>query len=141
MDVKIKRIYEPAAESDGFRVLIDRLWPRGVAKATAHIDLWLKNAAPSPDLRKAWHADIEGHSPEHFQAFSTSYHDELQTGEASRALDELVQLARDHAHLTLLYGAKDERVNHAVVLRDALLERSRRPGSTPSAAPPPTYEA
>ena len=125
--MKIKRIYEPAAESDGFRVLVDRLWPRGVAKATAHIDLWQKSVAPSPDLRRAWHADIEGHTPEHFQAFSTSYHDELQSGDASQALDELVQLAREHSHITLLYGAKDERVNHAVVLRDALIERSSGP--------------
>lgn len=126
MDVKIKRVYSPTIESDGFRVLVDRLWPRGVAKEAAHIDLWAKGVAPSTELRRAWHADVEGHSPEHFQAFRSSYLDELASGDASTALDELVALAEQHPHVTLVYGAKDEQTNHAVVLRDAVIARASR---------------
>ena len=124
MDVQIKRIYEAAAPEDGTRVLVDRLWPRGVSKDEAELDLWLKDVAPSPDLRKSWHDDPQGHEASHFAAFSESYREELSKGEASDALDELVDLAKDSKRLTLLYGAKDTKVNHAVVLRDALLERA-----------------
>lgn len=123
MDVKIKRVYDTADPSDGFRVLVDRLWPRGIAKDAAHIDLWEKEVAPSPELRRSWHAEANGHSPERFQAFTDDYRRELARGEANAALDRLVELARQHSTLTLLYGAKDERVNNAVVLRDALVER------------------
>ncbi len=123
MDVRIKRVYDPAEKSDGTRVLIDRLWPRGLSKERAALDLWEKAAAPSPELRKAWHSDPEGHRPDRFAAFAEAYRAELATGEASSAVDRLSALARDGRRLTLLYGAKDERVNHAVVLRDAVLDR------------------
>jgi uncharacterized protein YeaO (DUF488 family) len=124
MDVRIKRIYDEAAPEDGTRVLVDRLWPRGVRKEEAGIDLWLKAVAPSPDLRKSWHDDPQGHEASHFAAFADSYRDELSHGEASDALDELIRLAKEEKRLTLLYGAKDTKVNHAVVLREALLERA-----------------
>lgn len=123
MRITIKRVYEAVAADDGYRVLVDRLWPRGLTKSAAQLDLWDKLVAPSPALRRAWHADPLGHSPEHFQAFAADYRSELAVGEASTALDELAELAREHASLTLLYAAKDEQVNHAMVLRDALLER------------------
>lgn len=123
MDVRIKRVYEAAEPGDGFRVLVDRLWPRGVSKREARLDRWEKEAAPSPELRRAWHADADGHSAGHFAAFAADYRAELASGEAARALDELAELAREHSPLTLLYGARDPDVNHAVVLREALLER------------------
>lgn len=122
MDVRIKRVYEPAEASDGTRVLVDRLWPRGLAKADAHLDLWAKDVAPSAELRRSWHADPEGHDPEHFAAFVEEYRAELAEEPARGALAELARLARESGTLTLLYGAKDERVNHAVVLREALLD-------------------
>ncbi|UOR00364.1 DUF488 family protein [Leucobacter allii] len=128
MDVVLKRIYEPASPDDGFRVLVDRLWPRGIAKADARLDAWAKDAAPSPGLRRAWHADPEGRSDAHFASFSADYRAELEQAPASEALDELVALARAHQRLTLLYGAKDPERNHAGVLREALLARLHRAG-------------
>lgn len=125
MDVRIKRVYEPADEADGTRALVDRLWPRGLAKAEAHLDLWAKAAAPSAELRREWHADPQAHSPERFAAFAEDYRAELASGDASRAVDELVELARGPKRLTLLYGARDERMNHALVLREVVLERLR----------------
>ncbi|MGJ0203930.1 DUF488 domain-containing protein [Leucobacter sp. gxy201] len=123
MDIRIKRVYENAEPGDGYRVMVDRLWPRGIAKEAAHLDLWDKDVAPSPELRRAWHSDVDGHSPEHFAAFAADYRSELADGPGLAALDSLAELARAHSPLTLVYGAKDERVNHAVVLRDALIER------------------
>lgn len=125
MEIRIKRIYEPADPADGTRVLVDRLWPRGVSKAEAHLDLWEKDAAPSSELRRAWHADAHGHDPAHFAGFSKDYRAELATGEGAAALHRLAELARSSERLTLLYGARDEEVNHAVVLRDALSEQLR----------------
>jgi uncharacterized protein YeaO (DUF488 family) len=110
--VTIKRIYEPAAEQDGYRVMVDRLWPRGVSKDKAAIDLWLKEAAPSPDLRKWFN-----HDPARFDEFAAKYREELTN---NPAFDELRQLLQDHQNVTLLYAARDENVNHAVVLRDFL---------------------
>jgi uncharacterized protein YeaO (DUF488 family) len=106
----IKRIYEPAAGGDGLRVLVDRLWPRGVSKEDAALDLWLKDVAPTPDLR-TWF----GHEPERFEEFSIRYREEL---ESNPALDRLLDMARDAEVVTLLYGARDPECNHAVVLRD-----------------------
>lgn len=125
VDVRIKRVYEPADPADGTRVLVDRLWPRGIAKADARLDLWAKGVAPSAELRSAWHADPDAHSPERFAAFAEDYRAELASGAAKEALDELAELARTSERLTLLYGARDEEANHAAVLRDALLERLR----------------
>jgi uncharacterized protein YeaO (DUF488 family) len=104
----IKRVYEPAAEADGYRVLVDRLWPRGVSKARAALDEWAKDVAPSPDLRSEWH-----HHRERFEEFAARYRAELDDGGAATAL---LALGASHDRVTLLYGAHDERVNHAVVL-------------------------
>ena len=111
MSVKLKRVYEPAAPADGKRVLVDRLWPRGVAKAKAGIDLWLKEAAPSTELRK-WFA----HDPEKWPEFQMRYRAELK---GSAALATLRELARE-GDLTLLYAAKDQEHNEAVVLQRLL---------------------
>ena len=108
MDISIKRIYLPAEDSDGYRVLVDRLWPRGIKKEDARIDLWAKALAPSAELRKWFN-----HIPERFEAFSEKYKEELKANpEVAPVLDEL----RQHDKVTLLYGAKDEQHNNAVVL-------------------------
>lgn len=118
MTVRIKRIYEPASDDDGMRVLVDRLWPRGVRKADAAVDRWMKAVAPSPELRK-WF----GHDPARFDAFAAAYRDELER--APEAVGELLALARS-GDLTLLYGARDPECNHARVLADYLGEALER---------------
>jgi len=114
-DVRLARVYDPPGRDDGFRVLVDRLWPRGVRREDAHLDAWLKEVAPSPGLRTWW-----DHDPERMAEFAVRYRAELAD---NTAFDELAALAAEHRTLTLLYGARDPRVNHAVVLRDALAER------------------
>jgi uncharacterized protein YeaO (DUF488 family) len=108
--VRLKRVYEPPAKADGTRVLVDRLWPRGLSKAEAKVDVWLRDVAPSAALRK-WF----GHKPERFEAFATRYRAELKD---NPALDELRGLAR--GGVTLVYGAKDETHNQARVLAEVL---------------------
>ena len=115
VDFRIKRIYEPAAAADGTRILVDRVWPRGVSKEEAAVDVWLKEVAPSTELRK-WF----GHEPERFGAFRERYLEELKE---NPAVDELKALAADHEVVTLLYGAKDEVHNQAVILQE-LLQRA-----------------
>jgi len=122
-NVRLKRAYEPQAASDGTRILIDRLWPRGVSKAAAAIDLWFKEIAPSTELRK-WF----GHDPARWDEFRRRYAAEL------RGLGEELRDLRDRARrgpITLVFSARDEAHNDAVVLRDALLGRwtHRRAGS------------
>lgn len=107
-EVQIKRIYEPAEESDGFRVLVDRLWPRGIKKEQAHIDAWLKDIAPTTDLRKWFN-----HDPEKWEEFSRRYTAELK---GSDAVKELMDMVRKHKKTTLLYGAHDAQHNQAQVL-------------------------
>lgn len=123
MEIVLKRVYLPAAPEDGLRVLVDRLWPRGVSKETAELYSWAKAVAPSPDLRKRWHTDPEKSNPVRFAAFAAEYREELANEPASAALDELADLARQSQRLTLVFGAKDPVQNHVVVLREALLER------------------
>jgi uncharacterized protein YeaO (DUF488 family) len=113
MSIALKRVYDDKSPGDGFRVLVDRLWPRGLDKATAGIDLWFKDAAPSPDLRR-WF----GHDPDRWPEFQRRYRAELNKNEA--ALATLRDLAKEHGKLTLLYAARDTAHNHAIVLRDAL---------------------
>jgi uncharacterized protein YeaO (DUF488 family) len=113
MDIRLKRIYEPAAAADGFRVLVDRVWPRGVTREEAALDLWMKEIGPSTALRK-WF----GHEPERWEAFRARYRSELREHEAE--LDELRRYA-EKGRLTLLFGARDEQHNQAVVLREVLL--------------------
>ena len=113
MSVQLKRAYESPAKSDGYRVLVDRLWPRGLAKVRARIDLWLKAVAPSTELRQ-WF----GHDPEKWSEFKKRYRAELKN---NPAWPELQSLARQK-DLTLVYAAKDQLHNEAVVLKQ-LLER------------------
>jgi uncharacterized protein YeaO (DUF488 family) len=119
--VKLKRAYEPPASSDGRRILIDRLWPRGVSKAQAAIDQWRKDVAPSTDLRK-WF----GHDPARWQEFRKRYAAEIR--EHSEELRELRRRAREGT-VTLVYSARDEAHNDAVVLREILLGRWPKSGN------------
>jgi uncharacterized protein YeaO (DUF488 family) len=117
MRIAIKRIYEPASPDDGRRILVDRLWPRGLSKERAGADLWLKDIAPSSGLRK-WF----GHDPEKWTEFQNRYRAELDSNEeAVKTLKQAVGKGK----ATLLYGAHDERNNHAVVLRDMLAASER----------------
>ncbi len=110
--IKIKRAYLPAEEGDGFRVLVDRLWPRGVKKENARIDLWAKDIAPSAELRQ-WF----GHDPGKFPEFAEKYRQELQgNGSWESFRDEV----RRHDVVTLVFAARDESCNNAVVLRSLL---------------------
>lgn len=112
MSFRIKRVYDKPAKADGLRVLVDRLWPRGVKKADAKLDRWMKEVAPSAGLRR-WF----GHEPERFADFKRRYSKEL----SKDALAELRKLGKGHT-VTLLYGAKDPEMNQAAVLL-SLLER------------------
>jgi len=109
--IAIKRVYDPPAAGDGFRILVDRLWPRGVSKEAAALDLWAKDLAPTPDLRREFN-----HRPERFAEFTHHYRVELAGNPAVAAF--LPQLKR--AKVTLLYGARDPKVNHALVLAEFL---------------------
>jgi len=110
--VKIKRAYAEPTEEDGKRILVDRLWPRGLTKEKAKIDLWLKDVAPSTDLRK-WFA----HDPARWPEFQSRYHDELKKNPA--ALSQLKDEA-SAGPITLIYGARDEQNNEAVILQKLL---------------------
>lgn len=109
---KLKRVYEPPSGEDGYRILVDRLWPRGQRKDTAQLDEWDKDIAPSPALRK-WF----DHQPARFEAFSARYREELSAKTSD--LDRLRSLAKAQ-QVTLLYAAKDEHINQAVVLKQVL---------------------
>jgi uncharacterized protein YeaO (DUF488 family) len=111
-NIRLKRAYEPPAEEDGTRVLVDRLWPRGVKKSAAAIDLWIKDIAPSAELRR-WFA----HDPERWPEFRRRYEDELRR--KPEAVAQLRALA-GRGPLTLVFAARDEARNDAVVLRDLL---------------------
>ena len=111
--LRLKRAYEPAGPDDGARILVDRLWPRGVSKAKAALDDWIKDVAPSTELRK-WF----GHDPARWTEFQRRYRAELRG--QSKTLDRIRNLAREHV-VTLVYSAHDEEHNDAVVLRSVLL--------------------
>ena len=108
--IKIKRAYEEAEANDGYRILVDRLWPRGLTKERAAIDLWFKEIAPSPGLRK-WF----GHAPDRFLEFRTRYVEELARNPAVASVSDL--LAK-HKIVTLVYSAKNVEINHAVILKE-----------------------
>jgi uncharacterized protein YeaO (DUF488 family) len=108
-----KRVYDPPAKDDGYRVLVDRLWPRGLTKSNSHVDLWLKEVAPSTALRK-WF----GHEPEKWPEFQRRYRTELKN--AKDALANLRKLEREHKKVSLLYGAKSKERNQAVALLKVL---------------------
>jgi uncharacterized protein YeaO (DUF488 family) len=112
--LRIKRVYEPTAADDGLRVLVDRLWPRGLTKAKAAIDLWLKDIAPSDALRRTIHAD-----PEKWSAFAGAYRRELTQGPARNAVATLRAHWRTGT-VTLLYASRNEARNNAIVLKEWL---------------------
>jgi uncharacterized protein YeaO (DUF488 family) len=120
-DIKLKRAYEPRSASDGTRILIDRLWPRGVTKKAAAIDHWFRDLAPSTELRR-WF----GHDVDRWGEFRRRYTTELE--HHGEQLDELRHLARN-GPITLVFGARDEKHNDAVVLRHFLLRGSKRRSS------------
>lgn len=111
--IKIKRIYEDYSETDGYRVLIDRLWPRGISKERARIDLWIKEIAPSTDLRK-WYSQ----NSEKAKQFQKKYIIELTKN--SDSLDEVKKIINDKKTITLLYSSKDSKPPHAIVLQQKL---------------------
>jgi len=115
---QIKRAYEPPASEDGFRVLVDRLWPRGLAKEAAAIDEWLKDIAPSAELRR-WF----GHDPERWAEFKALYRHELSSAERSAALDRLRDAEQTRGSVTLLFAARDTKHNHVAVLLEVLNEQ------------------
>ena len=111
-EILTKRIYEEPDEADGWRVLVDRLWPRGMSKERARIDLWAKDVAPSSELRKWYH-----HDPERFEAFSVRYREELGCSEAAAEFARQVHCELESRNVTLLYAAKDVEHAHAQVLK------------------------
>jgi uncharacterized protein YeaO (DUF488 family) len=112
--IRLRRVYDPPSPEDGLRILVDRLWPRGLSKAEAALDRWMKDIAPSTELR-IWF----GHDPDRWPEFRRRYTAELQQ---NAGVDELRELARQ-GRVTLLFGARDTEHNDAVVLRDVLLQR------------------
>ncbi|GAA4117294.1 DUF488 domain-containing protein [Enteractinococcus coprophilus] len=117
--IVIKRIYDDADDSDGLRVLVDRIWPRGVSKEQAQLDHWLRNIAPSRDLRRWW-----DHDPNRLDEFAERYEQELSDEDHEDAVDEIIQLIHDNERVTLLYAAKDKAINHASILQDYLRRHS-----------------
>ncbi|MCE5214967.1 MAG: DUF488 domain-containing protein [Methanobacterium sp.] len=111
--INIKRIYNPADDKDGFRILVDRLWPRGISKKAAKLDLWLKDVAPSNELRK-WFA----HDPERWDEFQIKYREELKN--KKDLLNQIMDIERDGKKITLIYAAKDQEHNNAIVLQDVI---------------------
>ena len=116
-DIQVRRVYEPAESEDGARVLVDRLWPRGVSKEHAQLDEWCKQVAPSTELRK-WY----GHDPAKFEEFARRYRAELEGSEHAEAVRHLRGLAAGR-RLTLLTGTKDATISEAAVLADLLKSR------------------
>lgn len=117
--IVIKRIYDDADESDGLRVLVDRIWPRGVSKTQAQLDHWIKDIAPSSDLRTWWN-----HDPDRLSEFAERYEHELSDADHADAIDGLISLIHDNERVTLLYAAKDEDINHARILQNYLRRHS-----------------
>ena len=116
MNITSKRAYKAVGKSDGCRILVDRLWPRGLSKSELPIDLWLPAIAPSTPLRKWFN-----HEPEKWPEFTTRYLEELRAN--SQAVQRLSETARGHATVTLVYGAKDKEHTHAAVLLDFLRQQ------------------
>ena len=114
MAVKIKRVYEDPAKDDGVRILVDRLWPRGLSKEKAKLDHWLKEIGPSTELRKWFN-----HDPDKFTEFKEKYKAELKSGEQEEALNTLKKIVKDNKkEVTLLFAAKNEEHNQAHVLKE-----------------------
>ncbi len=129
MPVVLKRVYEKPAAKDGTRVLVDRLWPRGLSKDTAAVDVWMRDLAPSDELRQWYHA-----YPQHWVAFQKQYLKELSNPKAAEPLAELYRLVGEKKTLTLLYASRNEERNNATVLKLLLDGMRKPPTGTGSAA-------
>lgn len=115
MAIQLKRIYDEPSKDDGVRILVDRLWPRGISKEKAKLDYWLKEIGPSNDLRKSFH-----HESKTFEEFKKEYEEELQSGKQKEALEQLKEIVKENSHMTLLFAAKNEEENQAHILKDVL---------------------
>jgi len=120
MTLAVKRVYLPPDVGDGIRILVDRLWPRGIARDKAQIDLWLRDIAPSTALRKRFHG-----KPDAYDAFRSAYFEELKSEAAQSAVKNLLDRLRE-GPVTLLYAARDERRNNAVALKEWLERQKKR---------------
>jgi len=120
MTIAIKRVYDPPGPSDGFRVLVDRLWPRGLTKEKAALDLWAKDIAPSTELREEFN-----HQPEKFAEFKKHYRLELSKNPALAAFCKELKRPK----VTLLFGARDAKINHAAVLAEYLRGAKKKPAA------------
>lgn len=131
MTIELKRVYDPPEAADGLRVLVDRLWPRGLSKQRAAVDDWLRDLAPSDDLRRWYHA-----RPTQWASFRAKYLKELSQSQAQSALQKIYQLALQRKRLTLLFASRNLEHNNATVLKE-LLEGLRKPpiGTGPAAQP------
>lgn len=129
--IHLKRIHDPVDQRDGRRILVDRLWPRGIRREDARLDTWLRDIAPSTALRR-WF----GHDPERWQEFQARYRQEL--ADADDAMTELLRYCRA-GPVTLLFAARDRKRNQAVVLRDVLRERLEREQASGESASPVCY--
>jgi len=118
LTIRIERVYDNPKEVDSFRILVDRLWPRGLRKEKIGIDLWQKDVAPSNSLRK-WF----GHDAKKWDEFKRKYFKELDKKSDSDAVDRIIKLAKEQNSITLLYGTKEERFNNAVALKEYLEEK------------------
>ena len=119
--IRIERIYVNPKGDNSFRILVDRVWPRGLSKENTRIDLWLKDIAPSNTLRK-WF----GHDEKKWDEFKRKYFGELDKMSNSEITDEIIKIAKGHSSITLLYGAKEERFNNAVALKEYLEEKTKK---------------
>ncbi len=118
MELRIKRIYDTPSDSNGIRILVDRLWPRGVSKERAKLDLWLKEITPSTELRK-WY----GHKPERHEEFKKLYRQELMEDPVHQEKVDYVCKLLKEDDVTILYAAKDPKHNHAIILKEYILEQ------------------
>jgi uncharacterized protein YeaO (DUF488 family) len=124
LTIRIERIYDNPKGNKGnysFRILVDRLWPRGLSKDKARIDLWQKDIAPSNSLRK-WF----GHDEKKWDEFKRKYFKELDKKSNNEMIDEIIKMTNEHSSTTLLYGAKEERFNNAVALKEYLEEKIKK---------------
>jgi uncharacterized protein YeaO (DUF488 family) len=116
--IRIKRVYDTPSKEDGYRILVDRLWPRGLTKEKAKVDLWLKEIAPTDELRKRFY-----HDPAKWEEFKENYEEELKS--KRNLLNKIKQIEKEKGTVTLLYAAKNEQYNNAVVL--SMILKARKP--------------
>jgi uncharacterized protein YeaO (DUF488 family) len=121
--IQTKRAYEPYSRSDGYRVLVDRLWPRGLTKSKAHINKWMQDIAPSTEARKTY-----GHDPRKWSQFRAQYRAELRRAQGKEAIKKLREMAKGHSTITLVFAAKDVKHSNATVLA-SVLRRGKKKSS------------